>query len=89
MKFNRRVTERKKAKAEFTNAVGSTRVPRVHFGVPPNCVGVRSTVPGRTNDGNQHPLPVSGAAPETTRGTRVLPTGFHMFPPIGAEFNLE
>jgi NADH-quinone oxidoreductase subunit M len=55
-----------------TMAVGSTRVSRVQFGVPPNCVGVRATVLDRTNDGRLRPPQVSGATPETTRGTRVL-----------------
>jgi NADH-quinone oxidoreductase subunit M len=55
-----------------TIAVGSTRVSRVQVGVPPNCVGARATVLNRLNDGNPCPLQVSGATPETTRGTRVL-----------------
>jgi hypothetical protein len=53
--------------------VGSTRVSRVQFGVPPNCVGARATVLGRINNGNPCPLQVSGATPETTRETRVPP----------------
>jgi hypothetical protein len=55
-------------------AVGSTRVPRVQFGVPPNCVGVRTTVLDQTNHCCPRPPRVSGATPETTRGTRVLQT---------------
>jgi hypothetical protein len=56
-----------------TVAVGSTRVSRVQFGVPPNCVGARSIGFDRTKDGKLGLQTVSGATPETTRGTRVPP----------------
>jgi hypothetical protein len=53
-------------------AVGSTRVSRVQFGVPPNCVGARTIGFDQTKDGKLSPQTVSGVTPETTRGTRVL-----------------
>jgi hypothetical protein len=56
-----------------TVAVGSTRVSRVQFGVPPNCVGARTTVLDRRKTASSVPK-VSGVTPETTRGTRVPPT---------------
>jgi len=55
--------------------VGGTRVSRVQFGVPPNCHGARATEFRRMNNSNLCPSPVSGVTPETTRETRVLPTG--------------
>ena len=55
-------------------AVGSTRLRRVQFGVPPNCVGKRTMEITWTNDGKLCSQTVSGVTPETTRGTRVLPT---------------
>jgi hypothetical protein len=55
-------------------AVGSTRLWRVQFGVPPNCIGVRSIYPKLTNNGKLCPHTVSGVTPETTRETRVPPT---------------
>jgi NADH-quinone oxidoreductase subunit M len=55
-----------------TVAVGSTRLWRVQFGVPPNCVGVRAIDFDQTKDGKLSPQTVSGVTPETTRGTRVL-----------------
>ena len=54
-------------------SVGSTRVSRVQFGVPPNCHGARATEFRRMNNSNLCPSPVSGVTPETTRETRVLP----------------
>jgi hypothetical protein len=56
----------------LTNAVCSTRLRRVQFGVPPNCIGGRATVLNRTNHGILRPLRISGVTPETTRETRVL-----------------
>jgi NADH-quinone oxidoreductase subunit M len=55
-----------------TIAVGSTRVSRVQFGVPPNCVGARTIDFDQMKDGKLSPQTVSGVTPETTRGTRVL-----------------
>jgi hypothetical protein len=52
---------------------GSTRVARVQFGVAPNCVGVRALAARRTTNHKLRPATVSGATPETTRATRVLP----------------
>jgi hypothetical protein len=64
-------------KKNFTRAVGSTRLRRVQFGVPPNCHGRRTIDIDRMNNGNLRSQKVSGATPETTRETRVLP---HIFP---------
>jgi hypothetical protein len=58
---------------------GSTRVSRVQFGVPPNCGG------GRTSFERRSRL-VSGATPETARGTRALP---EKFPRAGLKHVLE
>jgi NADH-quinone oxidoreductase subunit M len=55
-----------------TLAVGSTRLWRVQFGVPPNYTGTRTTGIGPTSNGELHSQTVSGVTPETTRGTRVL-----------------
>jgi NADH-quinone oxidoreductase subunit M len=55
-----------------TVATGSTRLRRVQFGVPPNCVGARTIDFDQTKDGKLSPQAVSGVTPETTRGTRVL-----------------
>jgi hypothetical protein len=55
-------------------AVGSTRLWRVQFGVPPNCGGVDATILGLSNGWSVYSAQVSGATPETTRVTRVLPT---------------
>jgi hypothetical protein len=57
-----------------TIPVGSTRVSRVQFGVPPNCRGARATAFRRVNTSNLCPSSVSGVTPETTRRRRVLPT---------------
>jgi NADH-quinone oxidoreductase subunit M len=56
-----------------TVAMGSTRLRRVQFGVPPNWIGTRAAGMDQTNNGGLRPQAVSGATPETTRGTRVLP----------------
>ena len=56
--------------------VGGTRVPRVQFGVSPDCVGKRTVEMIRMNNSQLCPHTVSGVTPETTRGTRVLPTAF-------------
>jgi hypothetical protein len=56
----------------FTKRAGSTRVPRVQFGVPPNCGETRRHTPTRTRHQQRRPFPVSGGTPETTRATRVL-----------------
>jgi len=53
-------------------AVGGTRVSRVQFGVPPNCVDARTLGFDRMKDGPLNPQAVSGVTPETTRETRVL-----------------
>ena len=36
---------------ESTKAVGSTRLRRVQFGVPPNCIGAQTIYVKRMNDG--------------------------------------
>ena len=36
---------------ESTKAVGSTRLRRVQFGVPPNCIGAQTICVKRMNDG--------------------------------------
>ena len=59
-------------KTQFTSAVGSTRLRRVQFGVPPNCHGRRAIGFARANSDNLCWQKVSGATPETTRETRVL-----------------
>ena len=56
-----------------TKAVGSTRLRRVQFGVPPNCIGARTICVKRMANGDVRRQQVSGATPETTRETRVLP----------------
>jgi len=73
---------------ESIKAVGSTRLPpprrakaplrrdggrRVRFGVPPNCIGAQTTCVKRMADGDARRQKISGAPPETTRETRVLP----------------
>jgi hypothetical protein len=55
------------------NVVGSTRLRRVQFGVPPNCIGARTTCVKQTANGDVRREKVSGATPETTRETRVPP----------------
>jgi hypothetical protein len=57
-----------------TISVGSTRVSRVQFGVPPNCHGAGTTEFRRMNTSNLCPSSVLGVTPETTRRRRVLPT---------------
>jgi hypothetical protein len=69
-------------KTKYTNAVGSTRLRRVQFGVPPNCGGERTIDIDRTNNGKPRPQKVSGATHETTRETRVLP---HIFLRLGVK----
>ena len=68
--------QRKGAKAqrcrEPSMAVGSTRLRRVQFGVPPNCLGARAIYVARTINDKPCLQKVSGVTPETTRGTRVL-----------------
>ncbi len=54
--------------------VGSTRVSRVQFGVPPNCPGARGLAFCRPPARGMYTLAVSGVTPETTRRRRVLPT---------------
>jgi hypothetical protein len=58
---------------EPINAVGSTRLRRVQFGVPPNCNGARTTCVKQMADDDVCRQKVLGATPETTRETRVLP----------------
>jgi hypothetical protein len=71
-------------KKNFTMAVGSTRLRRVQFGVPPNCHGRRTIDIDRMNNGKLRSQKVSGATPETTRETRVPPM---IFPRL--RFNLK
>ena len=54
-------------------AVRSTRLRRVQFGVPPNYIGARTACERQMADGDVRQQKVSGATPETTRETRVLP----------------
>jgi hypothetical protein len=63
---------------EFTNAVCSTRLRRVQFGVPPNCHDAYTIGFTRVNGGNLYWQTVSGATPETTRETRVLHNNYSM-----------
>jgi hypothetical protein len=56
--------------------VGSTRVSRVQFGVPPNCHGARGFAFCRPHSCSMYTASVSGVTPETTRQRRVLPTAF-------------
>jgi hypothetical protein len=58
---------------ESTKAVGSTRLWRVQFGVPPNCIGAQTACTSWMDNGNVRWQQVSGATPETTRETRVPP----------------
>ena len=55
-----------------TVAMGSTRLWRVQFGVPPNCDSTQLVGVDHTGNRGLHPQAVLGATPETTRGTRVL-----------------
>ena len=73
----------------LSNAVCSTRLRRVQFGVPPNCIGARMIAIGRTKNWTLPPRMVSGATPETTRGTRVLPTFSDVLPYSRDKFNFE
>ena len=68
-------------RANRTNSVGSTRVTRVQFGVPPNCFWAREIAGGQISFSQccVLPPPVSGATPETTRQRRVLPTAIGEF----------
>jgi hypothetical protein len=59
-------------KMDPKKVVGSTRLRRVQFGVPPNCVGARTIDFDQTKDGQLSPQAVSDVTPETTRETRVL-----------------
>jgi hypothetical protein len=56
----------------FPERTCSTRVSRVQFGVPPNCGRTRDLAQARPRHQKRRPSRVSGATPETTRGTRVL-----------------
>ena len=53
--------------------MGSARLRRVQFGVPPNCRSAHTFAGNRTSDNNLCLQTVSGVTPETTRETRVLP----------------
>jgi len=54
--------------------VGSTRLRRVQFGLPPNCHGARGLAFCRPHVCGVCASSVSGVTPETTRRRRVLPT---------------
>ena len=54
------------------NFMCSTRVPRVHFGVPPKCGETRGIALDRTHFSQRRVPLVSGGTPETTRRRRVL-----------------
>jgi len=81
-------------KRRLLNIVGRTRVSRVQFGVPPNCVGACGFAFFQTLRQYSCVPPVSGATPETSRrppsrrsgalarregGRRVLPTAIENF----------
>jgi hypothetical protein len=72
------IFQRKNAKTQKRReplmAVGSTRLRRVQFGVPPNCLGARAIYVARAINDKPCLQKVSGVTPETTRETRVLPT---------------
>ena len=70
-------------------AVCSTRLRRVQFGVPPNCVSARMIAIGRMKNRMLPPRMVSGATPETTRETQVLQTFSDVLPHICDELNFE
>ena len=57
---------------KFAQRLGSTRVPRVQFGVPPNCSETRHLAFTCSRYSMRRLSPVSGGTPETTRETRVL-----------------
>ena len=61
------------------NKIGGTRVSRVQFGVPPNCVVAHDPAFYRPSNRSPCVPPVSGATPETTRRRRVLPTAIGNF----------
>jgi hypothetical protein len=61
------------------NNIGGTRVSRVQFGVPPNCVEARGSAFYRPSSQSPRVPPVSGATPETTRRRRVPPTASERF----------
>ena len=75
MNWRRRI----EMKIEQTKAVGSTRLRRVQFGVPPNCHGAYAIGSAGADSGNLHWQTVSGATPETTRETRVPPKSIRVF----------
>lgn len=56
----------------YTDGACSTRVPRVQFGVPPNCGEQGEQTYHRPRLLTRRSSPVSGGTPEATRGTRVL-----------------
>jgi hypothetical protein len=60
-------------RVRITKCASSTRGPRVQFGVPPNCGETHCFALARPRHQQRRPRPVSGATPETTRETRVLP----------------
>jgi hypothetical protein len=70
--------EMQRMKIDSTKVVGSTRLRRVQFGGTPNCGGTRLTGYVQPNDCNVNSPQVSGATPETTRGTRALPHSQHL-----------
>jgi hypothetical protein len=63
----------------LTQNACSTRVPRVQFGVPPTCGRTRRHTFTSPRHQKRPPSRVSGATPETTRGTRVLQLQFEQF----------
>ena len=71
-----------------TNDVGSARLWRVQFGVSPNCNGQRTIEMTWINNGKLWPHTVLGVTPETTRGTRVLPTAFRVYAVISSTLPL-
>ena len=66
-------------KWRFSNIVGSTRVSRVQFGVPPNCGRERKFAFYRVLSQRLKVSPVSGETPEATRQRRVLPIAIKSF----------
>ena len=71
--MNRRGVKTQIMKKKSPKTVGSTRLRRVQFGVPPNCRGARSAIGRGTINDSLRRQSVSGATSETTRETRVLP----------------
>ncbi len=66
-------------KTRLGKNIGSTRVSRVQFGVPPNCGRACVFALARERFSQRRVPLVSGATPETTRRRRVLPSRINNF----------